>query len=358
MTTDTEERFNAGRRVIGEMVEWSDPSQAILGVQIEALFEGWHLRHGFDDDFVPEQAEAFQHLPLINPATGVRSRTFTHAGKVDGLVSFRGRPYLFEAKTTSDDITDLYGPYWSRLDIDSQVSKYVLQCLQSGINVEGIVYDVTSKPRTKPKKITKADQKRIIAGEEYFGGWPNDEDIESIEGGDDRETLGLYSLRLKASIREDPDAFFRRQIVVRRDAEVAEYASELWGVADDIRRERIRGLHPKNSGACWDFNRPCPYLAICRGVDSPDSENWTTAATVHPELESDFDDGGRQVLTNSRVQTFQRCRRKHFYRYERGIVRIEHEHESALWFGSIWHAAIEAYFNTQIRQAESEAVPS
>jgi CRISPR/Cas system-associated exonuclease Cas4 (RecB family) len=59
-----------------------------------------------------------------------------------------------------------------------------------------------------------------------------------------------------------------------------------------------------------------------------------------PGIEGD----GRNVLTNSRIRCFQTCRRKHFYEYELGVERQDEEEREALYFGNLWHAALEAWF--------------
>ena len=94
------------------------------------------------------------------------------------------------------------------------------------------------------------------------------------------------------------------------------------------------------------YGSPCKYLGICSGHDEPDSNNWQKRDLVHielPELEGD----GRDVLTNSRIRTFQTCRRKHFYQYDIGSERINEEEREALYFGSCFHAALAAWLLAQ-----------
>src|SRR3990172_5571427 len=105
----------------------------------------------------PLSVEEVFHVPIINPETGAASRTFTHAGKYDGVVECQGREYLLEHKTTSEDIEDPAGSYWRRLVIDSQVSAYVLANWQDARKLAGTVYDVVRKVTLRPKAITKAD---------------------------------------------------------------------------------------------------------------------------------------------------------------------------------------------------------
>ena len=67
---------------------------------------------------------AFQ-LPIINPATGRRSRTFTQAGRCDGVVGRGAEDFLLEWKTTADDIAPPDTPFWRQLAVDTRTGTYV-----------------------------------------------------------------------------------------------------------------------------------------------------------------------------------------------------------------------------------------
>lgn len=324
-TTGTEEELVLAAKARGLMIgydaKWRDAKWETIGVE-----------------------EVF-HLPVVNPETGAKSRTFTQAGKYDGIVGFSGRTYLLEHKTTSDDISDPTGTYFSRLAIDSQVSAYVLANWQSGRKLDGTLYDVIKKPGIRPKNLSKADRAHIASGGEYFG-FKIPRDVQfAVSQTQDRECPELYACRLARDTIENPEKYFARKMIPRLDAEVTEYAGELWEVGQSIISARARDAHYRNSGACVEYNTPCAYLGICSGFDTPDSDKWEVVKNRHPELPIIGEDGGKDVLTNSRIKCFQSCRRRHLYKYELGIRRRDDEERESLYFGSLIHTALEAWWD-------------
>lgn len=91
------------------------------------------------------------------------------------------------------------------------------------------------------------------------------------------------------------------------------------------------------------YGSPCKFLGICSGHDTPDSDKWRRKKERHPEL-GDAIEHDADALTNSRIRTFQTCRRKHFYEYELGIERQDEDEKEALYFGAMFHAALEAWW--------------
>lgn len=283
----------------------------------------WTMLH--DDQGRPAIEEEY-HLPIVNPDSGKPSRTFTHAGKLDGRVGFRGKRFLMEHKTSSEDIADPNAPYWRRLEIDAQVSGYMLAQWQEGDKLDGTLYDVIRKPGIRPKQVTRGGR---------------------------LETPAEFEQRLAEDVAERPEWYYQRRTIYRMDAQILEYARELWETADEVRLARLHNRHYRNSGACMQWGRPCEYLGICSGHDTPDSDRWAKRAGVHAELPvlSGASDG-RGVLTNSRVGCFKTCRRKHYYRYELGIERAEREEVESLYFGTLIHHALAAWWQCQVPQPE------
>lgn len=308
-----------------------------------ALIRGYDARWR-SAGYVCEAKELQFTMPVINPATMRKSRTWTNAGKYDGIVSKAGEGWLLEHKTTSEDL----GPestYWKQLAIDSQVSHYMLARWQEGQRLVGTLYDVIRKPTINPKKLTKGDQHAFLAGCRYYGrdfsreyvlDWSRDQEA--------RETPEMYGARLAHDcITERPQWYFERKEIPRLDRDVLEYAGELWEVGQQIAAARKSGIHYRNSGACAMYGRPCDFLGICSGYDTPDSDRWQPRQ-LHSELDLGTNTG-RDVLTNSRIRCFQTCRRKHFYRYELAIERRDGEQAEALRFGSLMHLALEAWWS-------------
>jgi hypothetical protein len=165
-----------------------------------------------------------------------------------------------------------------------------------------------------------------------------------------RETFDMYSARLAhdcSTVR--PEWYFQRKQVPRLDSEIHEYAVELWGNSQELLHARAVNRHSRNHKACMYKNSPCRYLGICSKMDSPDSDNWKRKPQVHNELPM-IDGDGRDILTNSRMGEFMLCRRKHYFAYELGIERAKEEESAALFFGNVWHAGQEAWWNAMRKE--------
>lgn len=303
-----------------------EPEAAVSRATAVGLMRGYHARWAgaawhvvSRDDVEQEFREA-----IINPDTGKPSRTFDHAGKIDGVVSYRGRELLLEHKTTSEDITDPNAPYFRRLEIDAQVSGYMLAHWQAGRKLDGTLYDVVRKPGIRPKQVSRGG--RIETPEEFCE-------------------------RLTADTLERPDFYYARTTIYRQDHQLLEFARELWEVADEIRQARVYDRHYRNSGSCMMFNRPCEYLGLCSGHDTPDGGRWRKKERVHAELPL-VEDDGRNTLTNSRIACFKACRRKHYYKYEIGLERADRHTDEALYFGSVMHEAWAAWWRCQVPPEE------
>lgn len=323
-----------------------DDSQALVRAKCRGLLTGYDHRWA-SAGYVPERVEETLTSDLYNPDTKGKSRTFQVAGKLDVVATYINRRVLVDHKTTSQDITDPNGPYWRQLVIEGQVSHYMLLQWMHAEKCDDAMWDVIRKPGISPKKITKAEIKAVVSLGEYFGHKVSEADKQTFIAGGERETLAMYEARLVHDCtRERPEWYFARRSVPRMDSEILEYARELWQHSQDIlyTRQQER-LPPRNSGACMLYGSPCKFLGICSGHDSPESDRWQRKAQIHPELPAELENP-KGLLTNSRIRTFQTCRRKHFYDYELAIERQDEEEREALYFGSVIHEGLRAWWET------------
>lgn len=314
--------------------------------KIFGLMVGYDVRWGAAGWTTLELEQTYQ-LPIVNPKTGRKSNTFSQAGKLDGVVEFSGRRYILEHKTTSEDVSDPSSPYWQRLAIDAQVSAYVLSQWQAGTKPDGTLYDVIRKPTIRPKTIPAGKPGRDeaanlgtlqeLAGGTYFGFAVGEEPIGT------EETPELFARRLAYDTAARPQFYFARRVISRLDQEVVEWAQELYDVSQSIAHARKHNAHYKNSSACMLYGSACEYLPLCSGHDTASNSRWTTAPETHAELAGIW--RPENALTFSRVKCFQTCRKKHWYRYEQRIVRADAEEREPLRFGSLFHAALEAWWN-------------
>jgi hypothetical protein len=298
-------------------------------------------------DFKILSIEEMVTADLFNPATQAKSKTFSIAGKIDAIVERNGRRILIDHKSCSDSIEDPAAPYWRQLIIEAQPSHYALLKWLNGEKISEIWWDVMHKPSIKPKDITKKDRELTSRHKHYFG-FPVSEWSLAEMDRTGRETLELYEYRLAHDCTSHrPNWYFQRRIVPRLDADLHEHAVEIWENAQSMlhMRERVRKgmLPPRHSGSCMQYGSPCKFLGICSGYDTPDSNKWIVKEQVHSELPI-VEGDGRDILTNSRIRCYQVCPRKHYYQYEMGIERTVDEEREALYFGTLFHLALEAYF--------------
>jgi hypothetical protein len=328
-------------QAIYDAIETMDESALLIHAKCRALLHGYHKRWE-SNEYQPTAVEQMVTANLFNPKTNAKSRTFTLAGKLDVVADYRGKATLIDHKTTSSDIEDPCGPFWENLQIDGQISLYMLLEWQNGRKVDECVWDVVRKPSISPKKITKAEKVSVTGTRKYFDQLMSDETLLALQT-EDRETLEMYEARLiHDCTKERPEWYFQRRTIPRLDNEILEYAGELWDHCQDIIHTRAMDRHLRNPGACMLYGSPCKFLGICSGRDRPDSQKWTKKNCVHNELELQGD--GRDVITNSRIRCFQTCRRKHYFEYELGIERVDEEEKEALFFGRLWHIGLEAYW--------------
>jgi hypothetical protein len=325
----------------------------LIAAKCRALLRGYAARW-HDNPYQPFYIERLMLADLINPATQRISRTYRLAGRVDVLATYHDRNILIDHKTTSQDIQDPAGSFWRQLVVESQPSHYMLLALQNGIKCDDAVWDVVRKPSISPKKLTKAEARSVVATQKYFDIPVSESTWADVAWLSERETPELYEARLTYDCtHERPEWYFQRRSIPRLDSELLDHAKDLWDVGQDILNSRNMDRHIRNSGACMLYGSPCKFLGICSGYDSSASDKWTRKAQIHnelPELEGD----GRDVLTHSRIRSYQTCRRKHYYEYELGIERIDEEEKEALLFGTVWHQGQEAFWSSFLLQQENE----
>lgn len=251
-----------------EMPRWATDDETVNEWMVEReivvrLIMGYCWRWA-DDGLQVLATEASFGCPIINPETGKRSRTFTLAGKIDGIIKMPdGRTLVSELKTCGEDLSP-DANYWKRLLIDPQIPTYIVGAGALGHDVSGVLYDVIRKPSIRPKII---DRK---TGE--------------------RETPEQFGERFNEDIAQRPDFYFARREFARTQNEMDEYAQELWDQAKDHAEMRRTGRWYRNSGSCLMFG-VCAYFDICAGhydvAENGAPDGFEIVNNVHPELNGD-----------------------------------------------------------------------
>jgi len=308
----------------------------VLDATVRGLMRGYDARWNDAQRLIKLVAcEKQLDADLVNLDTMRASRTFRTNGIIDKLAHQDGL-VIFDHKTTSMSIDDPNDVYWRQLAIEAQPSHYELLCGQNGLPIDRIVWDVIRKPAIRPKKLAKKEQAEVASLHRYCGRKVSDETAKLVVS-DPVENGELFELRVAMECTNDPGKYFQRRSCSRTRDELVEYAQELWQIGQEILQAQNNNRWYRNSGACMNYGTPCEFLGLCSGYDTPDSDRWKT----EPEEETE---DTRQSLSHSRIKTFHTCRRKFYYHYKLGLRRVDEDEREALFFGSLTHAALDAWW--------------
>lgn len=246
---------------------------------MEELLKGYDYVYGDQmDRYVVHAVEESFTLPLINPKTGAPSRTWTLAGKVDGVLRDlqTGALLILEHKLTADSFAEDSDRYWLKLGMDAQVSHYFLGAESLGFPAEGCLYDVLLRPRQKPLKATPMESRKYVAKTGALYANQRAED----------ETPDQFRARVAADISDHPTKYFQRRVIGRMDKDIIEYLGEVWEETQMMRAAELAGVATKNPESCHRFST-CSYWDICAyGLNPADHpETFERVENVHPELE-------------------------------------------------------------------------
>jgi len=226
------------------------------------------------------------------------SRTFSAAGKLDGLGSLSdGRSVIVEAKTTSDSLAP-ESSYWLRLRFNPQILQYVSAVRAAGWQISEVIYDVTRKPCIKPKQITDCDSSglKIVLdrnGNRVFK--TNGEPRQTCCEADGHtlkshlETPDEFADRLIADIASRPDFYFCRREIPILDDDLDDFVDSRLEIADRILRARKREKRfVDNPERAWVRNvdqricNCCSYASFCLQNIKPNLEEPPEGFSIQP----------------------------------------------------------------------------
>lgn len=267
-------------------------------------------------------------LPLVDDL-GLEHPYWLRGGKIDLVVRCRkhGHVTVIDHKTSGEDVS-VGSTYRKRLIMNGQASHYMHAVREMlGVEPASFVFDVLCKPRLKPLGVTA---KRAAP-----------------------ETPEEYERRIMEAMGSDPGAFFAQIEVTRSEAELADHTRAIAADAALMDLVRDRGLDAPNDDACHKYSAPCPFWDVCTGVASlDDATRFRRRGHVHDELETRVP-AGKRLLTHSRRQSFNACRRQHRLAYEDGYAPVVEAWN--LRFGTAVHKALEAYWNARRTSAARAA---
>ena len=348
-----------------------------------ARWQHWNL--------VPTEVETTIKAAVVNPETGAKGRILSTAGKIDVVVQDdKGHLLVLDHKTTSEDIVDPAASFWRQLVVEAQPTHYLLLKWLQGEKMAGAMWDVIRKPTIRPEQVPLRDERgfKIVLGEDGIrvrnapkkakkscdtchglGVGFDDRDCPCTLGdwrqsGDASQGYTLMSRlqtpeeweeKLSTDIASRPEFYFQRRSIPRLDAELMEYAGDLWQSSQLILAARAtqrdlerkgkdpRIAWPKHPGSCMNYGRACQFLGICSGFDTAGSANWVPHDQVHVEL-PELEGNHHNTITFSSIRRFQSCPRAYLYRYEMGLEHIDDDEAESLRIGTLIHQGLEAFW--------------
>ena len=266
-----------------------DPELALLAIDLKseydrALVAGMFTGHQdywsddsleFADSTINVVAtEISFEMPPTNPRTGAATPIWNLGGKIDKIIRLSdGRLALMEYKTTSRDFTP-GSDYWVKLQMDQQISIYVIAARYRGYDVETILYDVTRRPGQQPLKATAEEKRKYKKDGELYA---NQRDVD--------ETPEEFAIRIGGVIASDPGKHYARIEIPRLEQDLDDCRGEVWAQQLTIRSAQRDGFWYRNPDSCFE-PFPCNYLPICQNRDLEDvtPSGFIKIENVNPEL--------------------------------------------------------------------------
>ena len=252
----------------------ADPDAKAAWFQARAMMAAYAARYPQEEFTVLELEKEFQG-EIRNPATGGASKTFTMAGKVDGIVQLGNELYLLEHKTASS----IDGAYLDRLWCDTQIALYTHYLREMGYPVVGVIYNVLLKTRLKQRQGETEEEylerKAALAAKSKSG--------KSTAKRQEPETDADFMGRL-ADWYSKPESFHREKIYLSEDR-IAMVAEEIWEITQQYLGARSRDSWLLNTSYCFNWSRPCEYLPYCQSGFNPIlRDNLFDVVPPHEEL--------------------------------------------------------------------------
>jgi len=232
-----------------------------------------------DAEYKVEQLEQKFDLPLRSPVTGRKLRANLR-GKIDRVFSAGNNRFVHEYKSTSKSI-DPDSTYWNHLTLDTQTRLYTYAAAQLGLGMCGVLYDVWSKPKTRPKKLTQGDSKKFVADGMYCG-----EKFDVVDGRECsgllcvngkpaevepgakpgtfaiRETPEMYGARLLQDITQRPEFYFARREIAHTANDIEKFERQLYNIYKGIGNMTKTDGWWEDENAC-EATFKCSYLGFC-----------------------------------------------------------------------------------------------
>jgi hypothetical protein len=294
-----------------------------------AMMKGYAARYPAEEFEVVAIEHVFEG-PIVNPATGASSRSFRLAGKVDGIVRIDREYFILEHKTVSQIDSD----YLERLWTDFQITLYAHYVEQTmGLPVTGILYNVLVKARLQQSKGETEEEFEARRAELLAKSKTGRTAARRREPESDED----FQQRL-AEKYADPAMFHRERLHLSRER-FDILRAELWELSQAFLDARRRGVFYQNTSFCFNYQRPCPYFALCRSNGkirvpeeaAPEVDAFEASRIIEQLSQADVDDviqvgdGFRvslRVLGGTVSHVLRMPSAKDVFEYRRGFARV------------------------------------
>jgi len=255
--------------------------------KIEEMLWGYDLRWR-DQELEVLAVETEFCTKLLNPDTWAPSRIWVLAGKIDGIIRVDGRVLVIEHKTAYEEIEDPAADYWTKLQMDHQVSAYTIGAEALGYEVQGCLYDVLKKPALRPSKATPPEKRK----------YKKDGTLYASQREED-ETPDSYRARLREEIEGNLPRYYARNEVVRMNSQIEEFMWDAWnqarGMHEMERAAQAKGVKavPRAPERCHLFGT-CSFWPVCSTGTDPSTftGDFERLENKHPELSLETVNGG------------------------------------------------------------------
>lgn len=251
-------RGNKSTKIIDDAFLY-DPAKRHLWSLASAMLWGYEDRYPTEGFEVIALEKTFE-LPIINPHSGKSSRTFTINGKVDGIVKQAGEFFVLEHKTTSSLEFGFLEKIWS--DFQTRLYAYAIG-KEMGVEISGVIYNVLVKAKLKQSEGETEDEYL----ERYRDLCANNKNGRSTAKQKMPESDEDYVGRLVEKYK-DP-AMFHREMLYFTNNQMDQLYEQIWELTQQLLDARRRRIHCRNTGACFNYNKACVYLPLCKSNDSP-----------------------------------------------------------------------------------------
>ena len=188
--------------------------------------------------------------------------------------------FVVDDVVTHNTASQVDGDYLEKLWTDFQITIYAYYIEQTmGLPITGILYNVLVKAKLQQGKGETEGEYQARRAELLAKSKTGRTTAKRRMPETDEE----FQQRL-AERHANPEMFHREMLYLSRDR-FDILRSELWELTQAFLDARRRGVFYQNTAFCFNYQRPCPYFALCRSNGNPNLiENFYQRVAPNEEL--------------------------------------------------------------------------